>query len=208
MKEFVILLEVFVMPMKVFMMSLEVFVMSLEVFVMPLKAFVMPLKAFGGQARSSLHLISALAQWVLLLACLIYLGVHFLRPSKPQSDKALWTHIRYSGRTTRGAAVNLSAESGPIQIRNGSVLVPCDGLYLLSLRSTVILEKEENWLNLTLQGSSSILWEQIVQGSESTVNLTTVLYLFEQNSIALWTSSNATLWDLSLSLVLVADSKF
>lgn len=36
----------------------------------------------GGQARSSLHLISALAQWVLLLTCLIYLGVHFLRPSK------------------------------------------------------------------------------------------------------------------------------
>ncbi|XP_036244235.1 tumor necrosis factor ligand superfamily member 4 [Molothrus aeneus] len=162
----------------------------------------------GGQARSSLHLVSAVAQWVLLLACLIYLGVHFLRPSKTQSDKVLWTHIRYSGRSTRGAAVNLSAESGPIQIRNGSVLVPCDGLYLLSLRSTIYLdEKEEDWLNLTLQASSSVLWEQIVQSSESRVNLTTVLYLFEQDSITLWTSSNASLWDLSLSLVLVADSK-
>ncbi|XP_005426771.1 tumor necrosis factor ligand superfamily member 4 [Geospiza fortis] len=161
----------------------------------------------GGQPRSSLHLVSALAQWVLLLACLIYLGVHLLRPSKIQSDKVLWTHIRYSGRSTRGAAVNLSAELGPIQIRNGSVLVPCDGLYLLSLRSTIYLEEKEDWLNLTLQGSSSVLWEQIVQSNESTVNLTTVLYLFEQDSITLWTSSNASLGDLSLSLVLVADSK-
>ncbi|XP_059710746.1 tumor necrosis factor ligand superfamily member 4 [Haemorhous mexicanus] len=162
----------------------------------------------GGQVRSSLHLVSAVAQWVLLLACLIYLGVHFLRPSKSQSDKVLWTHIRYSGRSTRGAAVNLSAESGPIRIRNGSVLVPCDGLYLVSLRSSIYLEeKEGDWLRLTLQGTTSVLWEQTVPSNESTVNHTTVLYLFEQDSITLWTSSNATLGDLSLSLVLVADSK-
>ncbi|CAN8218021.1 unnamed protein product [Coccothraustes coccothraustes] len=163
----------------------------------------------GGQGRSSLQLVSAVAQWVLLLACLIYLGVHFLRPSKSQSDKVLWTHIRYTGGSTRGAAVNLSAELGPIQIHNGSVLVPCDGLYLMSLRSTIYLEKEEkeDCLKLTLQGSSSVLWEQIVPSNETRVNLTTVLYLFEQNSITLWTSSNAILWDLSLSLVLVADSK-
>lgn len=34
----------------------------------------------GGQVRNMLHLVSAVAQWILLLACLIYLGVHFLRP--------------------------------------------------------------------------------------------------------------------------------
>ncbi|NXE70279.1 TNFL4 factor, partial [Calcarius ornatus] len=114
----------------------------------------------GGQARSSLHLLSALAQWVLLLACLIYLGVHFLRPSKTPVPRGSPLPPCIAGRSTRGAAVNLSAESGPIQIRNGSVLVPCDGLYLLSLRSTIYLEeKEEDWLNLTLQGSSSVLWE-------------------------------------------------
>lgn len=103
--------------------------------------------------------------------------------------------------------MNLSAESGPIQIRNGSVLVPCDGLYLLSLSSTIYLQKEEDWLKLSLQASSGVLWEQMVQGSESRVNHTTVVYLFEEDSITLWTSSKGTLWDLSLSLVLVADSK-
>lgn len=103
--------------------------------------------------------------------------------------------------------MNLSAESGPIQIRNGSVLVPCDGLYLLSLRSTIYLQREEDWLKLSLQASSGVLWEQMVQGSESRVNHTTVVYLFEEESITLWTSSKGTLWDLSLSLVLVADSK-
>ncbi|XP_038000170.1 tumor necrosis factor ligand superfamily member 4 [Motacilla alba alba] len=161
----------------------------------------------AGQVRSWLHLVSAVAQWVLLLACLIYLGVHFLRPSKTQSDKGLWTHIRYTGRSTRGAAVNLTAESGPIQIRNGSVLVPCDGLYLVSLRSGIYPdEEEEDWLKLTLQATSSVLWEQVVHSNDSRVNLTTVLYLFEQDSVTLWTSSNASLSDLSLSLVLVADN--
>ncbi|XP_041276127.1 tumor necrosis factor ligand superfamily member 4 [Onychostruthus taczanowskii] len=163
----------------------------------------------GGQVRNTLHLVSAVAQWLLLLACLIYLGVHFLRPSKTQSDKVLWTYIRYTGRSSRGAAVNLSAESGPIRIRNGSILVPCDGLYLVSLNSSIYLEKEEeDWLNLTLQGTSSVLWEQMVQSNNSRVNFTAVLYLFEQDSITLWTSSNASISDLSLSLVLVAENKY
>lgn len=34
-----------------------------------------------GQVRNTLHLVSAVAQWILLLACLIYLGIDFLRPS-------------------------------------------------------------------------------------------------------------------------------
>lgn len=34
-----------------------------------------------GQVRNTLHLVSAAAQWILLLACLIYLGIDSLRPS-------------------------------------------------------------------------------------------------------------------------------
>ncbi|XP_062353693.1 tumor necrosis factor ligand superfamily member 4 [Cinclus cinclus] len=161
----------------------------------------------GGQVRNTLHLVSAVAQWILLLACLIYLGIDFLQPSTTQSDKVLWTHIRYTGRSTRGVAMNLTAELGPMQIRNGSIVIPCDGLYLVSLKSFIYLE-EEDWLKLTLQGthktSSSTLWEQIVQSSDSTVNLTTVLYLFRQDSITLWTNSNANISDLSFSLVLIS----
>lgn len=107
--------------------------------------------------------------------------------------------------------MNLSAELGPIQIRNGSIVIPCDGLYLVSLRSSIFLEEEEDWLKVTLQGthetSSSALWEQTVQGSDGTVNLTTALYLFQQDSITLWTNSNASISDLSFSLVLISDNK-
>ena len=34
-----------------------------------------------GQVRNTLHLVSAAAQWILLLACLIYLGINSLQPS-------------------------------------------------------------------------------------------------------------------------------
>ncbi|XP_039929079.2 tumor necrosis factor ligand superfamily member 4 [Hirundo rustica] len=161
----------------------------------------------GGQAGNTLHLVSAVAQWILLLACLVYLGIDFLRPSASQSAKVPWTHIRYTGRSIEGAAVNLTAELGPIQIRNGSIVIPCDGLYLVSLKSSIYLDKED-WLKLTLQGThEGTLWEQIVQGSGRTVNLTTVLYLFQEDSITLWTNSSASIWDLSFSLVLINDDK-
>ncbi|KAM7046602.1 tumor necrosis factor ligand superfamily member 4 [Acridotheres tristis] len=133
---------------------------------------------------------------------------HNLQP-QIQSDKVQWTHIRYSGRSTRGVAMNLTAEGGPMQIRNGSIMIPCDGLYLVSLKSLIYLE-EEDWLKLTLQGTqktnSNALWEQIVQVNDSAVNLTTVLYLFREDSITLWTDSNASIWDMSFSVVLITDS--
>ncbi|XP_063263048.1 tumor necrosis factor ligand superfamily member 4 [Prinia subflava] len=163
----------------------------------------------GAQAASALHLVSAVAQWILLLACLIYLGMDFLQPSASQGDKVPWTHIRYTGKSVKGVAVNLTAELGPMQIRNGSILIPCDGLYLVSLKSFIYLE-EEAWLKLTLRGtheaSSSALWEQTVH-SDSTVNLTTALYLFQQDSITLWTNSNASISDLSFTLVLISGNK-
>ncbi|XP_048169514.1 tumor necrosis factor ligand superfamily member 4 [Corvus hawaiiensis] len=160
-----------------------------------------------GQVRNTLHLVSAVAQWILLLACLIYLGIDFLRPATTQSDKVLWTHIRYTGKSIKGIAMNLSAELGPIQIRNGSIMIPCDGLYLVSLKSSIYME-EEDLLKLTLvkgthKTTSSALWEQTVQKSDTTVNLTTVLFLFQEDRITLSTNSNATISGLSFSLVLV-----
>ncbi|KAM4896076.1 tumor necrosis factor ligand superfamily member 4 [Sylvia borin] len=163
----------------------------------------------GGQVGNTLHLVSAVAQWILLLACLIYLGIDFLRPSASQSDKVLWTHIRYTGRSIKGMAMNLTAEQGPIQIRNGSIMIPCDGLYLVSLKSSFYL-KEEDWLKLTLQGtheaSSGAPWEQSVQSNDGTLNLTTVLYLSQEDSITLWTNSSAHISNLSFSLVLMTDN--
>ncbi|XP_027550339.1 tumor necrosis factor ligand superfamily member 4 [Neopelma chrysocephalum] len=164
-----------------------------------------------GQVRNTLHLVSAVAQWILLLACLIYLGIDFLQPSTPQSDEVPWTLIRYSGKSTKGVAINLTAERGSIQIRNGSIMIPCDGLYLVSL--TCSIYPEEDLLKLTLQktqkSANSPLWIQTVRSSNNTVNLrdnrvnlTTVLFLFREDNLTLCTDSNADIRDLWLSLVL------
>ncbi|NXW72761.1 TNFL4 factor, partial [Hirundo rustica] len=114
----------------------------------------------GGQAGNTLHLVSAVAQWILLLACLVYLGIDFLRPSaKPFVIMGSSLLLSTAGRSIEGAAVNLTAELGPIQIRNGSIVIPCDGLYLVSLKSSIYLDKED-WLKLTLQGThEGTLWE-------------------------------------------------
>ncbi|NXF11586.1 TNFL4 factor, partial [Smithornis capensis] len=114
-----------------------------------------------GQVRNTLHLVSAVAQWILLLACLIYLGIGFLQPSTKTfvilGSSALSCIL---GKSTKGVAVNLTAEVGSIEIRNGSIMITCDGLYLVSLKGSIYLE--EGLLELTLQKthkSSSIpLW--------------------------------------------------
>ncbi|XP_027590700.1 tumor necrosis factor ligand superfamily member 4 [Pipra filicauda] len=162
-----------------------------------------------GQVRNTLHLVSAVAQWILLLSCLIYLGIDFLQPSTPQSDEVPWTLIRYSGPSIKGVAINLTAERGSIQIRNGSIMIPCDGLYLVSLTCSLYLE--EDLLKLTLQKTEKPknrdLWIQTVQSSNNTVdsiavNFTTALFLFREDNVTLCTDSNANISDLSLSLVL------
>ncbi|XP_050162752.1 tumor necrosis factor ligand superfamily member 4 isoform X2 [Myiozetetes cayanensis] len=125
---------------------------------------------------------------------------------KPQSIEVPWTHIRYSGKSIKGVAINLTAERGSIQIRNGSIMIPCDGLYLVSLNGSIY--PEEKLLKLTLKNTqkstSSVLWIQTVQSSDDTVNLTTVFFLFRDDYVTLCTSSNANISGLSLSLVLVS----
>ncbi|KAM6078562.1 tumor necrosis factor ligand superfamily member 4 isoform 2-T2 [Theristicus caerulescens] len=129
---------------------------------------------------------------------------------QPRNDEVPWTHIRYTGDSTEGVAVNLTAEVGSIQIRNGSIMITCDGLYLVSLKGNIIFldpEKKEDSLKLTLRKTdnktSMALWEQTVQDSGDAVHFTTVLYLFAQDNVTLWTSSKARIANLSFSLVLL-----
>ncbi|KFO56459.1 hypothetical protein N302_00524, partial [Corvus brachyrhynchos] len=116
-----------------------------------------------GQVRNTLHLVSAVAQWILLLACLIYLA-GIKQPISYKTFAIMGSSLLSSipGKSIKGVAMNLSAELGPIQIRNGSIMIPCDGLYLVSLKSSIYME-EEDLLKLTLQGThkttSSALWE-------------------------------------------------
>ncbi|NWR64974.1 TNFL4 factor, partial [Bucorvus abyssinicus] len=114
-----------------------------------------------GQVRNTLHLVSAAAQWILLLACLIYLGIDSLRPSTKTSvimAPSLLSPV--PGKSVKGVALNLTAEVGSIQIRNGSIMITCDGLYLVSLKGNIYLDLE---LKLTLlktdKTSHTALWE-------------------------------------------------
>ncbi|KFV07478.1 hypothetical protein N340_14489, partial [Tauraco erythrolophus] len=119
-----------------------------------------------GQVRDTLHLVSAAAQWILLLACLIYLGIDSLQPS---TNPFLRRHLGSSflsfipGKSIKGVAVNLTAEVGSIQIRNGSIMIACDGLYLVSLKGIFRDLEEEDLLKLTLwktdKKTSRALWE-------------------------------------------------
>ncbi|NXU49646.1 TNFL4 factor, partial [Turnix velox] len=119
-----------------------------------------------GQVRNTLHLVSAAAQWILLLACLIYLGVDSLRPSTVRQIPVIMGSSLLSsipGESIEGVAVNLTALRGSLQIRNGSVMIPCDGLYLVSLKGFIFFHHLEKSLKLTLgktdSKTSTDLWE-------------------------------------------------
>ncbi|KFZ61809.1 hypothetical protein N321_09874, partial [Antrostomus carolinensis] len=118
-----------------------------------------------GQVRNTLHLVSAAAQWILLLACLIYLGIDSLQPStvRVHVQPIVCWPLKFC-QSIKGVAVNLTAERGSIQIRNGSIMITCDGLYLVSLKGRIIFtDLEENLLKLTLwktyKTTSEVLWE-------------------------------------------------
>ncbi|KGL99529.1 hypothetical protein N301_09652, partial [Charadrius vociferus] len=117
-----------------------------------------------GQVRNTLHLVSAAAQWILLLACLIYLGIDSLQPSTKTlviMGSSLLSSV--PGKSIKGVAMNLTAELGSIQIRNGSIMITCDGLYLVSLKGVIFFRDLENSLKLTLgktdSKTSTDLWE-------------------------------------------------
>ncbi|KGL81339.1 hypothetical protein N309_15283, partial [Tinamus guttatus] len=122
----------------------------------------------GQLRRNTLHLVSAAAQWILLLACLIYLGIDALQLSKVRASLTfigLPLLPSIPGKSIKGIAINLSAERGSILIRNGSIMIPCDGLYLVSLKGDISssqLDKKDS-LKLILgkrdDKTSEVLWE-------------------------------------------------
>ncbi|NWX48136.1 TNFL4 factor, partial [Steatornis caripensis] len=119
-----------------------------------------------GQVRNTLYLVSAAAQWTLLLACFVYLGIHSLQPSTTFVTMGSSLLSAVPGQSLKGVAVNFTTEGGgSIQIRNGSIMITCDGLYLVSLKGKILLPdlKEADLLKLTLgkmeKTTNTSLWE-------------------------------------------------
>lgn len=111
------------------------------------------------------------------------------------------------GQSIAGVAMNLSAEFTSIPVVNGSIVIPCDGLYVVSLKGVFSPDLEKGSLKLMMQNTENKnappLWERDVQNSSNAVDLITMLYLFAENNIILSTSSNATIQRLTFSLVLL-----
>lgn len=104
--------------------------------------------------------------------------------------------------------MNISAEFGSIPTQNGSIMITCDGPYLVSLNAKLSSDLDDNsslklMMRNTENKTNESLWEQTIQGSSSTVDLVTMLYLFAPINITLWTSLNVTVMHLSFSLVLL-----
>ncbi|KFP21355.1 hypothetical protein Z169_13473, partial [Egretta garzetta] len=116
-----------------------------------------------GEVRNMLHIVSAAAQWILLLACLIYLAC-VKQPISKNTFFIMGSSLLSSipGESIEQVAVNLTAEVGSIQIRNGSIMIASDGLYLVSLKGSVLFN-DPDALKLTLQKTdnktSKVLWE-------------------------------------------------
>ncbi|NXI41444.1 TNFL4 factor, partial [Galbula dea] len=116
-----------------------------------------------GHVRNTLHLVSAAAQWILLLACLTYLGIDSLQP--PTVRVHVQPIVCWSVKLCKSfkeVAMNLTTEEGSIQIRNGSIIITCDGLYLVSLGGKVHFPGPDQLkliLLKTVKMTKTPLWE-------------------------------------------------
>uniref|UniRef100_A0A8V0YT01 TNF family profile domain-containing protein n=1 Tax=Gallus gallus TaxID=9031 RepID=A0A8V0YT01_CHICK len=130
-------------------------------------------------------------------------GSSFLLPSSLGSFSLLLYNIfilmgssflsSVPGQSIAGVAMNLSAEFTSIPVINGSIMIPCDGLYVVSLKGVLSPDLEKSSLKLMMKNTESKnaapLWERDVQNSSNAVDLITMLYLFAQNNIILSTIS-------------------
>uniref|UniRef100_A0A8B9M085 TNF family profile domain-containing protein n=1 Tax=Accipiter nisus TaxID=211598 RepID=A0A8B9M085_9AVES len=163
-----------------------------------------PVKKNPKQTQRQVLMLPASPQKFALFLSYIFLpflqSVHIKQPISKKTFVLMGSSLLSSipGESIKGAAVNLTAEVGSIQVRNGSIMITCDGLYLLSLKGIIILpDSEKDLLKLTLwktdKMTSTALWEQPVWVSGNAVNLTIVLYLFSEDNITLGTTKESHL---------------
>uniref|UniRef100_A0A8B9D0I9 Uncharacterized protein n=1 Tax=Anser brachyrhynchus TaxID=132585 RepID=A0A8B9D0I9_9AVES len=160
-----------------------------------------------------MHSLELLGPRILCLSCIFPPFLQAVCTKLPPSKKTfVFTGSFFlssiPGESIKGVAMNFSAELGSIHTRNGSIMITCDGPYLVSLKAKLSPDLDDNsslklMMRKTENKNVEPLWEQTIQGSSSTVDLITMLYLFAQDNITLWTSLNVTVMELSFSLVLL-----
>nr|XP_028588015.1 uncharacterized protein LOC114598483 isoform X1 [Podarcis muralis] len=85
-------------------------------------------------------------QLVVLLACLICIGLCYLRSPDPQAQ---WIYIKYDSIAYK-KAIGIKKRDGTMEINvlNRSIPIHCDGLYLFSLEGTITLPRAPHELIL------------------------------------------------------------
>ncbi|XP_061466295.1 tumor necrosis factor ligand superfamily member 4-like [Rhineura floridana] len=98
--------------------------------------------------RISLQLGGMVVQWMVLFACLIWIGLCYLRSPDPQTQ---WIYIKPSNHSiVYKKPIGIKKKDGTMEINvlNHSIPIHCDGLYLFFLKGTITLQRAKDGLIL------------------------------------------------------------
>ncbi|XP_029768213.1 tumor necrosis factor ligand superfamily member 4-like [Terrapene carolina triunguis] len=151
--------------------------------------------------RNRLQLVSAVAQWIVLLSCLVYFGLGFLHP--PTTPKSQWIEVAATDYVPKEKRINISWNRGTMNVRNLSIPIYCDGFYLVSLKGTIRAMPQRNAslsLKVYKRSDASIL---CVKVTEEVVDSVTVSEMRFKDEVYLEANRDANYKDLTLGLFLL-----
>ncbi|XP_075793180.1 tumor necrosis factor ligand superfamily member 4 [Pelodiscus sinensis] len=152
--------------------------------------------------RNRLHLVSAVAQWIILLSCLVYFGLGFLRP--PTTPEAQWVKVGVKDYYPKEKRISVSESQGTMKVRNLSIPILCDGFYLVSLKGLVSKVASASLiLTVYKRHDAPILCVNITK-LEVEVDLVTVSEMQFKDEVYLEANREANYQDLTLSLFLLS----
>lgn len=105
------------------------------------------------------------------------------------------------------ATVDVTYWSGDWNVTNGRIQVECDGLYLVFLQGGLSFY-HNSFLTLTVYDKYNNTILKLKEKEERKIYLVTALRLLSPNNIYLNASGQATLYHLSLGLVLLSPSNY
>ncbi|XP_043376791.1 tumor necrosis factor ligand superfamily member 4 [Chelonia mydas] len=156
--------------------------------------------------RNRLQLVSAVAQWIVLLSCLVYLGLGFLHP--PTTPKSQWIEVAATGYVPKEKRINISWNRGTMNVSNLSIPIYCDGFYLVSLKGAIKVMGQKN-VSLSLKvykrSQESILRVKV---TEEVVDSVTVSEMRYKDEVYLEAYIDANYKDLTLGLFLLTPRSY
>ncbi|XP_078515353.1 tumor necrosis factor ligand superfamily member 4-like [Lissotriton helveticus] len=158
-------------------------------------------RAHGGHR---LLLVSTTAQWLLILACLVYMGAHFPRAQETKEDILYTESELMEGEP--GEPRKLIWRFGKNNIENHSVNITKDGCYLICVRGSLESEGDKTdikaYRNRKGEKPELILEEQM---TNTVMNLLTLQTFYKGDTMNVTVGSEAKLGILSLKLTFLLE---